>query len=408
MTTRPHPWLPTRLAALALLALATGPGCGAEAGGAPSSADGAGDAPSEGADDGGRGLVFVPGEAPAEPSYGEGPARPYFHDFGRVPDGEVAEHVFRLRNTDPRPVAIKRVVPSCGCTVPSVRYVADDGSLVHGEPITSKAPELLSIPPGALVELALRIETADIRDKNVDKLLMVTVTTDSPNGYYLTLETHIVASRPFELVPNGIQLGAVAVNGGGGGAIEAVRALGFDERLTGVLRTPPGVTAELVPRDPPDGRAWTVSARLAPPLELGAWKGELLLATETAAGEPGEPLVVPMAARVVPDLQCDPARLVFYADPGAFGHTTLSSLLPGHRLRVLEAAVDPAHRELLAVSFEPAHPDGEGRSGEWTLRLEPRDPLATEADLLSGEVVLRLDDAQHPEVRVPYAVHVRR
>ena len=358
----------------------------------------------------GRGLVFVSTEdSTIGPLPGTPAARPYFHDFGSVPDGVVVEHVFRLRNTDPGPVAIKRIVSSCGCTVPLVRYVDADGRVVEGEPTSSGADELISIPPGALAEIELRVDTGDIRLKNIDKLLMVTVTTDSENGYYIQLETHILVSRPFETVPHGFDFGRVPVNGGAARSVEVVQAGGFDHAITEVLEHPTGVMVELVPADRLGRRVWTVTARIEPPLALGIWRGELRLGTRTVAGEPGRELVIPMTAMGVLDIQCDPARLAFRADPETAGEflATLSSLLPGHRLRVVGAEVEAEHAELLSLSFEPVEPAAEGRSGNWGLVMRTRPPFPAAEEILRGDARLTLDDLQNPEVVVPYVVHLR-
>lgn len=40
------------------------------------------------------------------------------HDFGTIPEGPSAEHVFILTNTGKEPLIIERVQPSCGCTAP--------------------------------------------------------------------------------------------------------------------------------------------------------------------------------------------------------------------------------------------------------------------------------------------------
>lgn len=40
------------------------------------------------------------------------------HDFGTIPEGEIAEHVFRFTNTGEAPLIISNASASCGCTVP--------------------------------------------------------------------------------------------------------------------------------------------------------------------------------------------------------------------------------------------------------------------------------------------------
>jgi len=40
------------------------------------------------------------------------------YDFGTIPEGPAAEHVFMFTNTGKEPLVIQRVQPSCGCTAP--------------------------------------------------------------------------------------------------------------------------------------------------------------------------------------------------------------------------------------------------------------------------------------------------
>jgi hypothetical protein len=40
------------------------------------------------------------------------------YDFGTIPEGPSAEHVFTFTNTGKEPIVIERVQPSCGCTAP--------------------------------------------------------------------------------------------------------------------------------------------------------------------------------------------------------------------------------------------------------------------------------------------------
>jgi uncharacterized protein (DUF58 family) len=40
------------------------------------------------------------------------------HNFGKVVEGEKPKHTFMVKNTGDKPLLIKRVRPSCGCTTP--------------------------------------------------------------------------------------------------------------------------------------------------------------------------------------------------------------------------------------------------------------------------------------------------
>ena len=368
----------------------------------------------------GSALVFVTdpdseAAGPIGPALDSGPDRPYFHDFGSVPDGEVVTHVFRMRNSDPRPLTVTRIVPGCGCTVPTIRYLKEDGTAVEGAQVGADTEELLTIPPGALVEIELRIDTKDIRQKNLDKLLIVTVTTDSPNGYYQNLEAHIIVSRPFEIVPAAINMGRIPANGGGVAALDVVPAGGYDHSLGEIVSQPASTSVNLERFEQGDRGGWKLTVRLEPPLDLGLWKDEVVLSTLDPLGEPGIEIRVPVSALVVGDISADPPRLAFYADPGAVAQTRLRSLLTGQRLRVLAAAVEPDHADMLAVRFEPVgHAPDDGHdhgsaeeSDDWTLFLEPVPPLSAPGGVLRGSVRVTLDDAQNPELLVPYVVHLR-
>lgn len=40
------------------------------------------------------------------------------YDFGKIPEGPVAEHVFEFKNTGKQPLIISNANASCGCTTP--------------------------------------------------------------------------------------------------------------------------------------------------------------------------------------------------------------------------------------------------------------------------------------------------
>lgn len=40
------------------------------------------------------------------------------HDFGKIPEGPVAEHVFEFKNVGKEPLIISNANASCGCTTP--------------------------------------------------------------------------------------------------------------------------------------------------------------------------------------------------------------------------------------------------------------------------------------------------
>jgi hypothetical protein len=356
----------------------------------------------------GRGLVLQPYEGPLARGVETRDPRLEFHDFGRVPDGETVTRIFRFENTDSAPVAITRVDPGCGCTVPALRAVLADGAVVRGEPITSKAPKLLEIPPGAFFELELAIHTRDMTTKNQDKLVTVRLMTDSPNGYFLTLELHILVEKPFAVVPTTLAFGSVPENGGKEARVEIVRAGPFAHHLGEIVEAPAGITAELTYEERNFMPLWTLRARLEPPLERGPRNLAFKIATKNEHGEPGAPLEVPVTAQVVGDLAHDPARLVVRTTPESEGEASLElySLLPGQRLAVRSVAVPPENAAWLSAEALALAADDDGKSARWRITLRTRPPYPA-GKALSGRLTVMLDDAQHPAHVLDYVVHVR-
>jgi hypothetical protein len=356
----------------------------------------------------GGGLVILPHEGPLAPGVESRDSRLNFHDFGRVPDGDVVRRVFQLRNDDPAPVTIERVVPGCGCTVGSLRRVAADGSRVPGEPISSKSKKLLVIPPGGLGELELEIDTRQLATKNADKLIITNVSTDSKNSFYLTFELHVFVEKPFAVVPGMIQLGKVARSAGGEGRVEIVPDGGFVHEVTEILELPPGVQAELFPEQRAGIDIWVLRAGFVPPLTPGLQSAVLRLATRTEEGQPGRTLEIPLQAQVVEDLAAEPERLVFAAarSESARGEVELFSRLAGQRLRVLGLELTEAQQQLFEATLAPEDLDDAGASARWRVTLATRPPLPAEP-LLSGKILIRLDDPQYASFELPYVVHVR-
>lgn len=386
---RPSALIPLGLAFAALL-----PGCGQESPVVP---------PADG-----KGLVILPYEGELGRGVEALDPRLNFHDFGRVPDGDTVTRVFRLRNEDPRPVSILRVDPGCGCTVAALRAVRADGTLEAGEPITSKAESLLSVAPGELVELEVRVATRDLTTKNNHKLITLRVLTDSPNGYFLNFEVHILAEQPFTVVPGTLAFGDVPENGGGQAKVEIVQAGPFAHELMDLLPPPEGLTAELGAESRNGATVWTLRAELAPPLPRGPRSGTLRIATQEAPGVPGREVEVPFTAMVVEDLAALPERLVFAAPRSECQRSSveLYSRLAGQRLRVTGVELPADQREQLSAEVEALEPDDGGSSLRWRVTLTTKPPLAGESPL-AGRLRLQLDDPQHPSFELEYVVHLR-
>jgi hypothetical protein len=356
----------------------------------------------------GGGLVVLPPEDPGVVDPDLAP-RNYYHDFGDVPDGDVVEHVYRLQNVEEVPVSIVRIIPSCGCSVPTVSYVSETGELVRGTRDPTGKTKVIEIPPGVTADLSLRIDTREIRLKNADKLVSMNIETDARGEYYLTLEAHVRVVKPFFLTPNGIQLSKIPRSGGGRGRFEIAQAPGFAHRIVGVAEKPDDVAIEITRKGLEPREVWSVVGELLPPLEPGRQTRYVTLDTVDEEGNPYRPLRFGITGLVTEDVISDPARIVFACDKDERTPTSsevrVFSLLQGHRLRVTGAELPPEHRELLALAYSTEELDDSGKSGEWMLTLATRPPL--EGEILRGNARLFFDDPQVESLEVPYVVHLR-
>jgi hypothetical protein len=357
---------------------------------------------------GGQGLVILPDDGPLGSGVAARDPRLNYWDFGTVQDGDVVTHVFRMQNSDSRPVAITRVDPGCGCTVAALRVVHADGSVAEGEPIRSKAPKLLTILPGEVGQLEVRMDTRDLSTKNSHKLTTLRVATDSPNGYFMSFEVHIYVTQPFALVPGTLAFGEIPESGGGTTKVEIVQALRGPQELKELGPLPEGMSAELVKEIRNVSPVWVLTLHVEPPLARGPLRATLHVTTETAPGVAGRDLEVPVTGTVVGDLVVDPARLVFRASRSEASQASceLFSLLSGQRLRVTGIDVPAEQRGFVVAQSEPVEADDAGQSKRWRITLTTQPPLPDQ-ELLTGKLLVHLDDPQHPELELEYVLHLR-
>ncbi|MFT5284306.1 MAG: hypothetical protein ACI8TQ_000462 [Planctomycetota bacterium] len=331
-----------------------------------------------------------------------GPIRSYYHNFGTVADGDVAAHTFQLRNSDRLPVTITRMSPSCGCTVPSVRYFAEDGSTVRGLP--SNEPEILVIPPGAMVELDIHIDTNTVKSKNVTKLMQVRITTDSQNDPYLTLECSITVEQAFYVDGDFLSLGNMPISIGGEGRTEISLIGDSASRLSGIGILPPGLSAELNQQAIIGRPVWELIARVEPPLKLGNFTGQIELLTEGADGEARPPLLINLRGSAIPDIAVSPPRF-FFQDIRSDGIATIaaevSTMIPGARFKILSAETTGTMKDFISVEFFPRDNPNDTSAAHWTVKATASPDI--DVDRFSGTIELVTDDPQTPQISVIYA-----
>lgn len=379
-----------RLTLLALSALlCTPPACDSQAG--PATEEHSGAAHVHGQDE--HGLVFL------EPQH---EAHPNWVDIGELELGEVSRATVKLANVERRAITIQSVLSGCSCTIPELVCVLPSGERVQGDPTAST--EALVVPPGATLELGLRIDSRLSPARNKDKLVVVRMTTDDDSDPYVTIEVRMKIVAAFQTVPPEIDLQRIPRNAGGQGAAE-IAAIGDSGRiLLDVLETPPGLALSLIESTRAGAMpSWNLIARVDGPLPLGYQERTLKLRASgpQAAGE-GRPFEVKLRWTAVEDVEIVPARLLFLHD-GARGREVaqaeLFARLPGQRLRILEHALSGVGVEGLTVTIEPAQPDAEGKSNRWRMLLDPGP--TPKPGPIDGLLTLRTDDPQFPSFEVP-------
>ncbi len=359
-----------------------------------------------------RGLVLRETE-PTESGLDGIPNRPDFHSFGLVPDGSIAKHSFLLHNVEDIPISITGLHPGCGCTAPSVRVIAADGTVTQGHKPEETGDVWAVVPPGADVEVSLSVDTRDISQKNRDRTVTTRLTTDAKIGRYRTFEVHLRVLQDLQVTPKQMNLGDVAVGIGASKTIDVVPLGDKDTELVSVLASPEGVRVEIVASEIMGHASWEVLASLDPPLELGPILGMIKLETRRRSGGEGHPLDIPFMAKVVPDLKVSPTRIVLHnegADDrlerlGPGSGVELSSRRPGERLVVLESRVEGTGAGAFGLLVEPVDPDAKGRGLAWRVSLIAPEEWPTE--ILRGEVVVVLERSSESEVRIPWVCHPR-
>lgn len=327
-------------------------------------------------------------------------AHPNWLDLGDIPLGEVREATLRMKNVEGRTIRIEQVQAGCSCTAPTLAAVLPDGQRIGGDMRSREC--VLSVPPEAVVELSLRVDSTQAPVKNKDKIVLVRMTTDSERTPYLTIEARMKVHAPLQPIPPDIHIERVGVNAGGEGFTDITPVMPSGEEVLEVLEAPQGVVTRIEPRELAGVRLWRLYARLDPPVEPGYHEKWIRVKTSGPGGVgEGRPLDVKLRWTGANDVEIAPARMLFLrsAAGGEVASAELITHMPGHRLKVLGHSLRGAENAGLRVAIEPLTPDESGRASRWSIALEPSAPLS---GALEGVLVIDLDDPQWPQVEVPF------
>ena len=358
-----------------------------------------------------QGLVVVSGGDP-----GASRPRPNFHDFGAVPVGERVEHVFELLNTDPEPVDVLRVSPTCSCASATIEALLPDGRRVQGDPLDPE--RVLRVPAGARVAVTFAVDASRVAIKNQDKLVAIRLVTDSPNAAFVQIEAHLISISPFELVPDNVEFGFVSTTTGDARQVDLVRistttdGSPLDERPVEAQLHPTGevlvdepVRAQLFADPESPLHTWKLVVEVPAGTPRGRYQGTVTIPTRQGlepGGAAGPALRLPYSARVEGDLLLEPNQ--FLLRPGPRGDVSPRSVvvtaLDRSAFRITAAELDGDGRERLRLEYEPLAADSDGRSHRWRVELSAPEGLGGSG--FGGSLRLLLDGAPLETLDVPY------
>ena len=329
--------------------------------------------------------------------------RPYFHDFGTLEFGQEVQRTFTFLNTDPHPVTVLSLHPACTCTrVRSMSTVpAGGGPAIKGD--LEMAENIIRVQPGGILDMVVAVNTKSIRP-NSDSLNILRVRTDSKNTPFMTFELHVFAEKLFTLSPADLRLGDVPISHGGSKRLSILTGYPHSPaEVVAILEATGGIEATLQPTLAGSEMRWDLTATLPPLTELGIRHETILLSTTDDAGEGNAGrLLVHVWARVVPDviIRADPIHFgLVSAAEGGQALAELQALVPGARVRILQARYEGAGLEPLQCEYAPlGYVDSEGRCDRWSLRLLV--PAGMAPGRFQGSLECLLDDEGSPSVSV--------
>jgi hypothetical protein len=342
-----------------------------------------------------RGFVFLDPQHPAHPNW---------VDIGDLELGDTATTTVRMRNVEDHPITIDSVLAGCSCTTPSIAAITRSGERIVGDARASA--RVLVVPPQAVVELSLFVDSRLSPARNKSKLVVVRLTTDDEQDPYISIELRMKVTSAFQCLPTELDLQRVPRNGGALGRVDIAAIGDSGRRLLEVLETNPQLGATLAEANPMGvSPMWSLHVTVRPPLPLGPQEHTVRLATshESGVGE-GRPYEIKVRWTATEDVEVSPARMLFLRD-GALGRevaqTELFARLAGQTIAITSASIEGPGTEGLVVQTEPASPVLDGRSSRWRITVDPG--ANVKLGKLEGRVIVTTDDPSYPRFEIGIA-----
>ncbi|MBM3989660.1 MAG: DUF1573 domain-containing protein [Planctomycetes bacterium] len=342
-----------------------------------------------------RGLVFLDPQHPAHPNW---------VDVGDLELGDSTTATVRMRNVEDHAITIDSVLAGCSCTIPSIAALTAAGERIVGDARASSG--VLVVPPQAVVELTLFVDSRLSPARNKDKLVVVRLTTDDDHDPYLSIELRMKVLSAFQCVPTELDLARIPRNGGALGRVDIATIGDSGRRLLDVLETGPEIGATLAEASPMGvASVWSLHVAVRAPLPLGPQQRVLRISTTDASGVgEGRPYEVKVRWTATEDVEVAPARMLFLRD-GELGReiarTELFARLAGQTIAITGASIEGPGTEGLIVQTEPAAPVQDGRAARWRISVDPGANVSL--GKLAGRVIVTTDDANYARFEIPIA-----
>ncbi len=325
---------------------------------------------------GAKAVDIQAGEKKVEPT-GDGPRiRPLegTHDFGKVWTGADLKHTFKIRNTGNAPLKITKVKPACGCT--------------------KKGKHPSEIAPGQTGEFSFGLNTKKLRGRFTKN---ITITTNDPDNASTTLKLTGEVQHFVEVTPNSANFGrlkpdsvvtkTLKVRNNSGEKLDIKLA---DDASQGCFSCE---LAEVVP-----GMEYELTIKAQPPFKSGNNRHSIKLLT----GHAKQKNVSVTCLALVPkrlELRPDSLRV-------AEGAKTQSK----RRLRFTNNGDEPVNLLDVTASTDTdkllteVKTYQEGKSYEVTVTIPANYSPPAEGVF----IVLKTDDKESPELKIPIQVTKKR
>lgn len=336
--------------------------------------------------------VDVLGGAPLTPPERQKWFSSWFHDAGKVDEGAVITRFFPFRNPTGQTRRLLSLRKDCACARTAVHFA---GRVI--EAVSPLYPPL-EVPPGAEGKIEVVLDTTAIDGV---KAARVTVQTDDPEARWVQVGVQAESLLYFWAEPRQVALGEM-----GAADSRSFRVLLRSRRARtwSIPRhdAPPGYALAYTRVRDGESDAWQVECRVGPGLGPGDHSATLVFHTDFE----NRKLSLPVSLSVRPPWEVDPPGLINFGSlsRGRAGRVDLvvRNLTRQRRLKLIGLRLLETDRPLEHFRLEPreSSPGFRFDVAFHVLAGLPSGPF-------KGVLLVRTDDPDLPEVRVPFIGFVK-